>query len=188
MFKNYLRLMLDEGAGGGAGGNNSGTGGSDPSQQAGGLIYETWIAEQPETVRSMLDGHTTKLKSALTSERERSKGLEKDLRDAASKAEKGSEAEKRLNQLADQVQAESKKSAFYESAGAAGVNNLKLAYIAATQDDLFKKDGSPDFDALKKSYPELFGMPQSNSAGEGENQTPGGKFSMDDYIRGQLAR
>jgi hypothetical protein len=179
MFKNYLRLMLDEGAAGG------GATGGDPSQRAGGLIYETWIAEQPETVRAMLDGQTSKLKSALTSERERSKGLEKDLRDAASKAEKGSEAEKRLNQLADQVQAESKKSAFYESAVAAGVNNLKLAFLAATQDDLFKKDGSPDFDALKKSYPELFGTTQSNGAGEGSN-TPDGKFDMDAYIRNQL--
>lgn len=180
MFKNYLlRLMLDEGAAGG--GNNSG----GDNQQAGGLVYETWISEQPEAVRELLEGQTSKLKSALSSERERSKTLEKDLRDAALKAEKGSEAEKRLNELADQVQAESKKSAFYESAAGAGVNNLKLAYLAATQDGLFAKDGKPDFDALRKTYPELFGATQSNGAGEGGTNGARGANSMDDLIRGK---
>lgn len=174
----FFRVMLDEGA---AGGTPAGGDSGQQQQAGGGLVYETWIAEQPETIRTLLDGHAAGLKSALQSERERSKTLEKELRDAASKAEKGSDAEKRLSTLADQVQAESKKSAFYESAVTAGVNNLKLAFLAATQDELFKKDGSPDFEALKTSYPELFGATQSNSAGEGSNTTK--TFSMDDLIR-----
>jgi|GEM_PF-6015885 len=170
----FGRTMMDEGAGGGGAG--------DGSNEHASLQFETWVAGQPDEVKAMLESHTGGLKSALQSERERAKGLEKGLREAASKAEKGSENEKQLVALADQVQEASRKNAFYENAVSAGATNLKLAYMAAVSDDLFKRDGSVDFEALKKNYPELFGKTSTNNAGSG-GKGPDKKITMDDFIR-----
>ena len=128
--------------------------------------------------------------SSLGAERDRNKELEKSLRDAASKAEKGSESEKRLSELANQVTESNRKSAFYEGAATAGVNNLKLAYMAATTDDLFKRDGSVDFEAMRRTYPELFGSKssQSNNGGAGTNNKPLDKPSMNNFIRRSSGR
>lgn len=160
-----------------AGGGEGGAAGGAPES------YETWLAGQPAEVKSLLDGHVGGLKSALQSERERNKGLEKNLREAASKAEKGSESEAQLTAMANQVQEASRKNAFYEGAISAGASNLKLAYMAAVSDDLFKKDGSVDFEAMKKGYPELFGKASSNNAGSGGNNLPESKQTMDAFIR-----
>lgn len=191
MFDRGWRFYLDEGAGGGqqpAGGQQQ-TGGQQQGQQTGqqpAATYDTWLASQSADVKSLVDGHIGGLKTALQSERERNKTLEKDLRDAASKAEKGSESEKRLTELANEAQEAGRKTAFYENAVAAGVTNLKLAYMAAKNDDLFRRDGSADFDAIKKGYPELFGARvSSNNGGSGTGGTAPTSTSMDDIIRGR---
>jgi hypothetical protein len=190
MFDSNARIgvMLDEaqtgGGSAGAGEQTQQNGQQQPNSTA--LSYETWISAQPDEVRKLLDSHTSGLKSALTSERERNKTLEKDLRDAASKVDKGSEAEKKLTALADQVTEANQKTSFYEGAVVAGVNNLKLAWMAAKSDDLFKRDGSVDFDTMKKSYPELFGgsiAARSNNGGAGNNGQQPHKGGMNDYIR-----
>ena len=187
-------LFMDEGSGGGAG---AGGGQQQGQQQTGGqqsgqqqlpvpATYDAWLASQPADVKSLVDGHIGGLKTALGSERERNKTLEKDLRDAASKAEKGSDSEKRLTELANEAQEAGRKTAFYENAVAAGVSNIKLAYVAAKTDDLFKRDGSADFDAMKKTYPELFGTRvSSNNGGTGSGGTTPNTTSMDDIIRGR---
>jgi len=162
----------------------------DPNGQTGSqpLQFDAWLEQQGDDVKGLLNTHASGLKTALSAERDRNKELEKSLRDAASKAEKGSESEKRLSELANQVTESNRKSAFYEGAATAGVNNLKLAYMAATTDDLFKRDGSVDFEAMRRTYPELFGgkSSQSNNGGSGTNSQPNAKPNMDDYIRGQL--
>jgi hypothetical protein len=160
----------------------SGQAGASLAPQQGAVTYDAWLASQPDDVKSMVDGHIGGLKSALQGERERSKTLEKNLRDAASKAEKGSENETRLTELANQAGEATRKAAFYEGAVTAGVANLKLAYLAAVNDDLFKKDGSVDFETMKKTYPELFGAKATNNAGSGGDQVSS-KPSMDDFIR-----
>lgn len=193
------RFFLDEGAGG-APGAAAGAGGGQPGQGDGGqgaggqgagaapLQFDAWIAGQPPEIKTLLDGHISGLKTALGSERERNKTLEKDLREMASKAEKGSDAEKQLSALANQVKEAGQKSGFYESAVQAGVTNLKLAYMAAVNDGLFKKDGAPDFEALKKNYPELFRAAGggTNNAGSGASGEPVSKQTMDGYIRAKI--
>ena len=47
------------------------------------LTFDGWFESQPEGVRKLLDEHTGGLKSALKSERESRKDLEKQLRDLA---------------------------------------------------------------------------------------------------------
>ena len=154
------------------------------------LVFEDWVKEQDEPVKNMLDGHTKGLKSALVSERENRKSLEKQLRELATKAEKGSEAEQRLTQLADELTEESRRADFNEAAHAAGVTNLKLAYLAAIKDDLFDRKGEVNFEGLKKVYPELFGgrkLPRGDAGTGRENGQPA-SADMNQFIRRSAGR
>lgn len=180
-------FAADSGAGGGQG--DPGQGG-DPSKQAA-VVYETWITEQPAEVKTAIEGHITGLKTALESERVSRKDLEKQLRELAGKAEKDSDAQKRLTEMADQMGEADRKADFYEAAHAAGVANLKLAYLVAQQDELFDRRGQVNFETMKGSYPELFGAakkaPAANAgAGTNNNQAPAG--GMNAFIRQSAGR
>lgn len=195
MFKNFYPLYAAD-AGGGNGGNDDGSDGSkgndDSAGSSGnGLTFETWREKLPDDQKALIESHVKGLKSALDSERGSRKDLEKQLRDLAKKAEKGSEAETQLTKLADDLHAADRKASFYEAAHAAGVKNLKLAYITAVSDELFDKQGRADFDEMKKIYPELFGSsttPARGNAGSGTNQKLKSGETMDDFIRQKLNR
>jgi TolA-binding protein len=155
------------------------------------LSFDTWLAAQDANVRGLLDGHTKGLKNALDSERESRKGLEKQLKDLAGKAEKGSELEKQLNDLLTQQQTAQTRAEFYEAAHAAGVSNLKLAYVVASQEGLIDQKGRVNFDEMKKQFPELFGAsqkPAPGNAGTGTNNQLSDRTSMDEFIRRKVNR
>ena len=149
------------------------------------LTFDGWLEAQPEDVKNLLDVHTKGLSSALKSERENRKDLEKQLRDLAKKAEAGSDAEAQLTAMADQQATASRRADFYESAHREGVTNLKLAFTVAAQDELFDKKGNVDFGEMKKSYPELFGAVAgaNANAGNGTKAPPKAGKSMNDFIR-----
>lgn len=176
------------------GGTGSGTGGSGEEGQGDGqgqgLTWDSWINEQPEDVKTLLSGHTKGLKSALDGERDARKDLEKQLRDLAKKAEKGSELETQLNDLVTRSESEQLRADFYEAAHQAGVTNLKLAFLVAQQDELIDRRGRVNFETLKRSYPELFGsvrVPAGN-AGAGTGKEASGSQSMNDFIRRAAGR
>lgn len=165
-------LLLDES---GAGGGSAATPGSDANAQgAGDLNFETWVASQDEKVNGLLESHIKGLKSALESERESRKTFEKQIKDLAGKAEKGSEAEKQLNLLGEQITSMDRKASFYEEAHTAGVTNLKLAFVVASTDEMFDKKGNVNFVDLKAKYPELFGSKKApkGNAGDGTDEAP----------------
>ncbi len=179
--------------GGKTGAGGSGAAGSaaatPPTEQ--GLEYESWLEKQPTEVKGLLEGHVRGLKSALDSEREGRKKLEREIRDLAGKAEKGSQAEAQLTQVADKIAEGDRKAEFYEAAHAAGVTNLKLAYLAAVQEDMFDKHGRVNFEAMRQTYPELFGgakKPPAGTAGNGTRNAPDGHQGMNDFIRAAAGR
>jgi len=154
------------------------------------LSYQEWLKGQAEPVKTMLDGWEKGLKTALESERTSRKDLDKQLRDMAGKAEKGSEAEKQLTGMADKISAADQRASFYEDAHAAGVTNLKLAYLAAVEGELFDKKGNVNFEQMKKEFPELFGgarIKPAGNAGTGTNGQPTGQ-SMNEFIRKAAGR
>lgn len=163
-----------------------------PQSDAGGTpaSFDTWLGAQPDDVRARIEENISGLKSALTAEREANREREKELRDLAAKAEKGSEAQKELERLADQLAESDRRADFYEAAQHAGVTNLKLAYIAATQDELFDHKGNPQFDALRERYPELFVIQTAPSghAGAGTQKPLTQKPTMTDFIRRAAGR
>lgn len=176
-----------------AGGSGEQTGGTGQEQggEEQGLSFEAWITEQPDTVKTLLDSHQRGLKSALDSERETRKALEKQLKDLAGKAEKGSDLERQLTELLTQQSQAEARAAFYEDAHAAGITNLKLAWLVVGNDGLMDGRGRVDFAALKQRYPELFGAATRTApgnAGSGTQQPGTGARSMNEFIRAAAGR
>lgn len=148
------------------------------------------MKEQPKTVVEAYETHVKGLKNALTSERGSRQDLEKQLRDLAKKADAGSEAQTELVKMADKISESQRRSDFYEAAHASGVTNLKLAYLIATQDDLFSSRGDVNFEKMRTDYPELFGVSArkgKTNAGEGSGSSTS-KSGMNDFIRASSGR
>lgn len=187
-------ILFDANAGGGGGNSGSGSegnGNSAGSSSDNGLTYETWHESLPQEQKTLIANHTQSLKGALDSERETRKGLEKQVRDLAKKADAGSETQTQLTKLADDLQAADRKADFYEAAHTAGVKNLKLAFTVAVADEMFDKHGRVNFDEMKKSYPELFlgKTTPAGNAGDGTHQNhPAGSNDMNALIRRRAGR
>jgi predicted RNase H-like nuclease (RuvC/YqgF family) len=149
--------------------------------------FETWLDKQDDQVKGLYTSHVSGLKSSLETERSTRKEAEKQLRELAKAAEAGSAAQKALTEQADRLTKLEVKAGFYDKAHAAGVRNLKLAYLAASQAGLINEKGEADFVKLKAEYPELFTSAASANAGAG---TGGNKtaFSMNDEIRKKAGR
>jgi hypothetical protein len=160
--------------------------GADKPVEGETLTFDGWYGKLPEEQKALIETHTKGLKSALESERGSRKDLEKQIRDLAGKAEKGSEAQTQLTRLADDLQKADTRADFYEAAHAAGVKNLKLAYQVAQIDEMFDKHGRVNFNVMKESYPELFAgnptLPRGD-AGSGTQSKPKTGASMNDFIR-----
>lgn len=179
--------------------NTQNTDGETPEEEGQGNeesttpTFETWLAGQDDTVKGLVNTHTQGLRTALDSERTSRKDLEKQLRALGKKQEKGSEAQVELTKLADSLKAATQRADFYEAAQKEGVVNLKLAYMAAREEGVIDDDEKTvDFDALRKSHPQLFApkpkTPNGNAGnGTGSNNKPT-PFNMTKAIRQQAGR
>lgn len=156
--------------------------------------YETWFKGQPKPVQDAIQGHTSKLRSALDSERAERNNLARQLKDLLPKAEKGSDLEKQLQGFQANLETAERRADFYEAAGPAGVGNLKLAWITAQADDLITghtdSKGRVNFERLfadlREKYPELFrsqrpAVPPGN-AGAGAGAPPAAAPDMNQLI------
>lgn len=124
------------------------------------LTWDAWHSslndEQRGLIKSKFDADAAGLKSALEKERDEAKTLAKQLKELQSKAEKGSDMEKALQDLQAQLTAANQEKSFILEAPAKGVTNVKAAYKLAAADGLIDAKGAVDWEALKGSYPELF--------------------------------
>ena len=128
--------------------------------------FEAWLATQPDDVKTLYESHTSGLKTALKSERQRNADMATQLRDAAAKAE--GETRAKLEEMAGKAEAESKRADFYEAAAGAGCSDLKLAWLAAQAMDAFDRQGNPDVVAVKAAHPSLFAAPRVPDARAGK--------------------
>lgn len=161
--------------------------------------WESWLATQPEdqrtTISSLYEKQTAGLKSALDNERQQRKDFEKQARELAKTAEKGSDAEKQLTQMADQYAAAERRADFYEAAAKPeiGLVGVKAAWtlMNAEADRYFDRKGNPNFDLLKQEHPYLFGQvkptPKGNQGNGTNGQTSAGQ-SINDMIRAAAGR
>lgn len=160
--------------------------------EADNVTFEAWLEGQSDEVKNRFKEGTQGLQNALNSERNNTKGLSKQLKDLQAKADKDSDLAKQLTEMQEKLTESERHSAFVDGASAAGCNNVKAAYKLAKGDpDLWKRDGSPDWEAIKAEAPELFGKKNPNgNAGNGTNDEggAGSKNYMDNLIRKQLHR
>jgi hypothetical protein len=151
-----------------------------------GLTFESWIGAQPDAVRGLVDTHVGGLKNALNSEREQRKELQKALKDATKALEDGTEARTRLEGLSGKLEAYEQQIGAYDALQAAGVSNLKLAYIAAREAGAVDKSGQVAMETLKAAYPELFIKKVAVSANAGTGSRNGVPAGTD--VNAQIRR
>lgn len=170
--------------------NNNQPGGT-PGENNQELSFDTWIATQDETIQTMLNNHTSGLKSALQSERDNGSKLQGELKKLARELEAGTEARTKLEGITDRLEEMELRNAAYETFGAAGITNFKLAWMAAQDSKAIDGRGNVNLESLKAQYPELFPTktPPPGNAGSGTNNgAPAGGGSMDEYIRTAAGR
>lgn len=163
------------------------------------LTWDTWLAQQPEEQRKVVEGlygkQTAGLQSALRSERETRKSQEAQIRDLAGKAGKDTELQQQLTQQADALAATNRRADFYEQAVKPehGVADLALAWLVIEKhtDDFVDKRGSVDFKLLRERHPSLFAQPKPApkvNAGTGTQKDNTGNGNMNDFIRSAAGR
>jgi hypothetical protein len=154
-------------------------------------VFEDWIKSQSEDVRKSYDAHITGLRNTVQATRAERDGFAKELRDAAEKLEKGSEAQKSLTEMAGKLEAAEKRVTFFEEAikPEIGCSNPKAAFLLAIADNLFDRKGNPDWTAIKLAAPELFQkkVPVGN-AGDGTHTDKPASQSMNEFIRASAGR
>lgn len=190
MLRDWIFYEADSGGNDGQDSGDDDTG-NDDSQDVPASLDE-WLSDQPDTIKNLIDSHTDGLRSALNSERAERKKLSQQLKTLGAKAEKGSELESEIAKLTGTLEENQRKADFYERAHTAGVKNLRLAYLAATDGDLFDRDGDVNFDKLKEQAPELFASKEKQptpkgNAGAGRGQG-GATPSMNSFIRRAAGR
>jgi len=150
--------------------------------------FEEWFESQPDNVKALISDHEKGLKSALNAERDNTKALSRQISDLQGAAEKGSELEKQLSTLQARLTESERHASFIDGAASAGCTNAKAAYkLAKADEDLWRRDGSPDWVAIKETAPEFFRKNQtSGNPGSGTSTDPnaGGKMHpMDELMR-----
>ena len=194
----FIVFAPDDGAGsGGSGGSGSGSGAGEGNGAGEGGTpnpgnTQTWdkvYEGLDESSKKLFDDHTTGLKSALESEREQRKNYEKQIAELKSKAEKGSEMEKSLADIEAKLAESNLRAEFAEEGAKLGVNNLKLAFLAAKEGEFIDGRGRINWEGLKKEHPQLFGEKpkQGGDAGSGTG-TPAPAGDMNQAIRNAAGR
>ena len=176
--------------------DSDGKTGGDPqdsgkeNNQGGFESFEAFLEKQPEDVKKLYDNHTTGLRNSVSAARKERDDLSKQVKELLKSAEKGSELEKQLTDFHGKLESAERRAAFAEDAikPEIGCTNVKAAFAIAAADDLFKRDGSPDWDAIKKAAPELFQKPGTKGkAGDGTDKPPA-KEDMNAFIRQSAGR
>lgn len=167
------------------------TGETPAGEQKQPVSFEDWYKTLEPQQQEAIDTYTDSLKSAIKTERDAKAGYEKKIRELIKQAESGSELRGELEKMANDVQVANAKAAFFDTAHAVNVRNLKLAWLAAADAGLVDmKTGECDFGKLKDVAPELFAtrLAPTANAGNGAGQTGVREPSMNDFLRQAAGR
>jgi hypothetical protein len=180
------------------GNQGGGTAATDGKGDAGGetavtppASFEDWLKAQPEAVRGLYDQHTRGLKSALDSERTQRADLARQVRDLSAKAEKGSETQKALEQMAAKLELAELRTTFYEDAmrPEIGCTNPRLAMLAAQEIGAIDQKGRINWETIRKQFPELFvKRAPDGKAGAGTGSPVTSKVDMNQMLRRAAGR
>jgi exonuclease VII large subunit len=153
--------------------------------------FEAWLEGQDEQVKTLYQSHSEKLLNTVKSTRDERDEFKKQLKDLSKKAEAGSELKQQLDAMSAQLEKAERRASFLEEAAKPEIQcrNPRAAWLLAIAEDLFDKKGLPDWAALKREAPELFGTPTANAnAGRGTQNPPAKQNDMNAFIRGKTGR
>src|SRR5665648_90028 len=157
---------------------------------------ESWFGALPEDAQTIAqkwhDEKVVGLKSALGSERDDRKtdrtAFQKQLTDAIAKASGEGKAE--LEKISASLSESGTRSDFYADAHEAGAGDLRLAWAAVKEYELYDRKGNPDIEALKTKCPYLFQSAKPVvphvGAGSGTQQKPSAAHDFDTNLRAAL--
>lgn len=156
------------------------------------LTFDAWLGKQDDTIKKLVGSHTSGLKSALDSERDERKKLQRQIKELSKHAEDGSEMRQQLDKLSTDLETTDRRATFYEEAHSNKVTNLRLAWIAAQEGELIDSRGRIDWDGFKAAYPELIERPATvtprSNAGNGTGAPPARAQDMNSIIRTMAGR
>ena len=126
--------------------------------------WQEFFDKQSDGVKKLYNDHHTALQNSVKATRDERDAFEKQIKELLPEAEKGSEFEKNLTEALEKLTKETKRANFFEAGikPEIGCTNLSLAFLLTETKDLYKKDGSPDWDAIKKEFPEGFASKASD--------------------------
>lgn len=191
MFIRMPKLMLDEsdGAGGAAASEDKEDKTVTPEN------WDSYLSSLPEDQRSIVEKlYTDKNQTLLNSVKETRKERDdfaKQLREAAKKLDKGSEAETQFTEQVALLEEANRKADFYEAAPSQECKNPRAAFLIAKAGNHFDKNGLPDWKAIKEEVPEFFGTVAKDNKAKGKGGAGAGtagqakSTSVNDFIRQQ---
>jgi hypothetical protein len=153
--------------------------------------FETWLDGQDETVKGLVAKRFETLENTVRATREERDTFSKQIKTLAKQQAEGSEAKKQLEELGAQLEKTERRAAFLEEAMKTEIQcrNPRAAYLLAEAENLYDKKGLPDWAAIKREAPELFGTPTANAnAGRGTQQPPAKQNDMNSFIRSKGGR
>jgi len=134
------------------------------------------------------------LKHSVSAAREERDALSRQVTEIKRKLGKNpEETSAALDQLQKSLEEANRRAGFLEAAmsPAVGCRNPKAAMAIALQSNLFKADGSPDWDAIKAVLPEGFGKPVVRTGagiGTEQEEKPPKPRGFNDWLRKEAGR
>lgn len=152
--------------------------------------WEAILEGLPEETQTLYEQHTHGLKNALDAERQQRKDLAKQLQEASGQLEAGSKARTDLEALQARLEETERRADFATEASGQGVQNVRLAYLAAQEFETFDRRGNVQWDALKEAAPELFAQQQPTRGNAGSGTAAPGRQApdIDALIRRRVGR
>jgi hypothetical protein len=173
---------------GGEVGTNDGAQTSEAPQ-----TWDAFLETLPPETRALYEQNISGLRNTVQATRSERDALKArvDALVAALDGKEPAAVKQQLTELQSELATANQRALFYEEAGRPeiGCRNPKLAFLVAQAESLFDRRGQPDWEAIRKTAPELFGsaMPRGN-AGTGTGSPPPARQSINDYIRQQAGR
>lgn len=162
-----------------------------PKEGATPKSFEEFLEAQPEDVKSLYQSHSEALLNTVKATRDERDQFKKQIKELAKGQAEGSDAKKQLEAMEAQLEKSERRASFLEDAMKPEIQcrNPRAAWLLADAEGMFDKKGLPDWTAIKREAPELFGQPVANAnAGNGTQEKPAPHRDMNAYIRKAAGR
>jgi hypothetical protein len=162
--------------------------GEDSTPPAGGLDWESWIADQAPEVKAAHEAYIKGLRNTVEATRRDNK----ELREAVKQAARGADGEVKaqLDALSERLQEREREVAFLDEAVGQKARKPRALWVLAVADKAFDRYGKADWQYLRTTYGELFDStpaPRGN-AGAGAGAQPSGIADMERRLREAVGR